>query len=221
MLKAGAAIGSGVISFGAVGASLAEARRSLRERQIPLVGLVAAFLLVLQTIHIPLGPGMSGHLLGGALAGILLGPGMGILVVAAVVLVATSGLGHGGVTTLGANIALTGLVAGFGGYWLFRALFAVLPRTRRGFLAATAGAAWCTTVLASMAASALLTLGGVFGADQLTPVLATMTGIHTVVGLGEAVITTAAVSAVMAARPDLMATRHLLPPARALAREYA
>jgi cobalt/nickel transport system permease protein len=221
MIKAGMALGSGAISLGAVGASLVAAGRRLRERQIPLIGLVAAFLLVLQMIHIPLGPGVNGRLMGGALAAILLGPGMGIVVLAAVVLVATVGLGQGGISTLGANIALTSLVAGFGGFWLFRSLLLAMPRTRRGFLAATALAAWATTLLVSAAASALLTYGGVFGAARLAPVPFAMSGLHLVVGLAEAVVTVAAVGAVMAARPDLMATHDLLPAAGTIAQEYA
>jgi cobalt/nickel transport system permease protein len=214
MIKAGIAVSTGVLSLGAVSASLLAARRRLKERQLPLIGLLAAFLLVIQAIHIPLGLGLSGHLIGGALAAILLGPWIGLLVVAAVVLVETSGLSYGGVTTLGANIVLTGLIAVIGGYLLFRGLVAVLPRTRSGFLIASAITAWTTVVAASAVGSAMVTYGGYFGPGQARPIIGLIVVAHGLVGIGEAAITTAAVGAVMSSRPDLMATRKLLPPVR-------
>lgn len=211
MIHGGTALASGAVSLSAVSAALVTVGRRLRERQVPLIGLVAACLLIMQTIHFPFGPGLNGHLLGGALAGILLGPGLGFLVVAAVLLVETTGFAHGSVTALGANIALTGLVAGMGGYWLFRVLVALLPRTRRGFLVASAVTSWTTVVAASAVGSALMTYGGVFGADNILTWLGLMLGAHGIIGIGEAVVTTAAVGAVMTARPDLMHTRDLLP----------
>ncbi|MGH8932771.1 MAG: energy-coupling factor ABC transporter permease [Egibacteraceae bacterium] len=216
-IKAGTAAASGAVSLSAVSASLIAAKSRLQERQVPLIGLVAAFLLVIQAIHIPFGPGVSAHLLGGALAAVLLGPWLGFLVVAAVVLVETSGLGHGGVATLGANVALTGLIACLGGYWLFRGLLILAPRTRRGFLTATAVTSWLTVVLAAAVGSAMITYGGVLGAGQARPFIGVMVVAHGLVGIAEAVITTAAVGAVMTARPDLMATRELLPATRAAA----
>jgi cobalt/nickel transport system permease protein len=209
MISGGAALASGVVSLSAVGASLIAGARRLRERQIPLIGLVAAVLLIAQTIHVPFGPGINGHLIGGALAAILLGPWLACLVVAAALLLEMS-VGHGGITTLGANILLNGLVAGIGSYWLFRVLVAVLPRTRRGFLTATAVTAWISVVATSAIASLLIAHASAFGALNLLPVV--LIGLHALIGVIEAVVTTAAVGAVMTLRPDLMATRDLLPP---------
>ncbi|MGH8906131.1 MAG: energy-coupling factor ABC transporter permease [Egibacteraceae bacterium] len=213
MINAGLAAGSGAVSLSAVSASLFAAKRRLDERQLPIIGLVAAFLLVIQSVHIPLVPPLSGHLIGGALAAILLGPWLGLLVMTAVVLVETTGLGYGGVSTLGANVVL-GLVSVVGGYALFRGLLALLPRTRRGFLAAGAVTAWTTVVVASAVGTAMVTYGGVLGAGQALLYITPMVVGHSVIGIGEAALTAAAVRAVMAARPDLMATRALLPPAR-------
>ena len=202
---------TGVISAGTVSAALRVGSQRLRERQIPLVGLTAAFVFAAQMINFPVGLGTSGHLIGGALAAILLGPWMGTAVLAVVLLVQALGFADGGITALGANVLLMGLIAAGGGYWLFRALMGVLPRTRGGFLAATAITSWATVVVASVVCSALITYGGVFGADGAGPVFVTMVGLHALIGLGEALITTAAVGAVLSARPDLLATADLAP----------
>lgn len=212
------AVSTGAVSAGGVGYALRAARSALDDRQVPLVGVTAAFVFATQMINFPVLPGISGHLVGGALAAILLGPWMACLVLAVVLVVQAIGFADGGITALGANIALMGLIAGAGGHWVFRALASALPRTRAGFLAATAVTAWLTVVVASIVCSAFITFGGPFGAAEFGPVLATMTGIHALIGIGEAVITVAAVSAVMGTRPDLMANADLLPaPARRVA----
>lgn len=205
------AVASGVVSLSAVSASLVHGARRLRERQLPIIGLVAAFLLIAQTIHIPLGAGVSAHLLGGALVAILLGPWVGFLVVAMALLLDAGGLGHGGITTLGANVALTGLIEGIGSYLLFRVLVRLLPRTRKGFLTATAIVTWTTALVAAAVGSALITYGGSLGTQRILLVFTTVVGLQAAVGVLQAVVTTVAVGAVMAARPDLMATSHLLP----------
>lgn len=205
------AVSTGVVSAGAVGYSLRAARAGLDDRQIPLVGVTSAFVFATQMINFPVLPGISGHLVGGALAAILLGPWMACLVLAVVLLVQAIGFADGGITALGANIALMGLVAGAGGHHLFRALASALPRTRAGLLTATAITAWLSVVIASVVCTVFITVGGPFGAADLVPVLATMAGIHALIGIGEAAITVAAVSAVLATRPDLMVNADLLP----------
>jgi cobalt/nickel transport system permease protein len=206
---------TGIVSAGTVGAALKMAAQRLRERQVPLVGLTTAFIFAMQMINFPVGFGTSGHLIGGALAAILLGPWMGCVVLAVVLLVQGLGFADGGITALGANIFLMGLIAGIGGYWLFRGLMAALPKTRAGFLAATAITAWLTVVVASVVATLLITYGGVFGASQIRPVFIVMVGLHSLIGIGEAVISTLAVGALLTARPDLLATADLLPPTMA------
>jgi cobalt/nickel transport system permease protein len=201
---------TGAVSVGTVGAALRIGAQQLKERQVPLVGLTAAFVFAVQMVNFPVGLGTTGHLIGGALAAILLGPWMAAVVLTVVLLVQALGFADGGITALGANVFLMGVIAGTGGYYLFRALAGLLPRTRRGFLTATAITSWATVVIASMVCSVLITVGGVFGGAQLLPVLATMAGLHALIGIGEAVITTLAVGAVLSARPDLLATADLL-----------
>jgi cobalt/nickel transport system permease protein len=217
-LNAGTAAATGVASAGGVAYALREAKTKLADRQIPIVGVTAAFVFAVQMINFPVLPGVSGHLLGGALAAILLGPWMGALVLATVLLVQAIGFADGGITALGANISLMSLVAAVGGYVLFRGLTAMLPRTRRSYAAATAITAWVTVVAASAVAALYITFGGFAGADQAGIVLPVMLGVHAVIGIGEAFITTAVVMAVVSARPDLVATADRLGPATASAR---
>ena len=204
------AVGTGVVAAGAVAYALRTGRASLADRQVPLVGVTAAFVFAVQMINFPIGLGASGHLLGGALAAILLGPWMACLVLAVVLLVQAVAFADGGITALGANIALMGVVAGVGGHYLFRALAALLPRGRRGFLIATGLTAWATVVLASVVAALFITVGGRFGAEALPGMLAAMAGLHALIGIGEALITTAAVTAVIGSRPDLVTNADLL-----------
>ena len=209
-LDASTAVATSAVSAGAVAYSLRTASSRLDERQVPLVGLTAAFVFAVQMINFPVGLGTSGHLVGGALAAILLGPWMACLVLAVVLLVQAIGFADGGITALGANVLLMGVVAGVGGYWLFRGVSRVLPRTRGGFLTATAFTAWASVVLASAVCSVLISVGGPFGPE----VLPVMLGLHALIGVGEAAITTAVVGAVLAARPDLVATAGPLRDAR-------
>lgn len=203
-ISAPTALATGAVSAGAVAYALKMGRERLEDRQVPLVGVTAAFVFAVQMLNFPVGLGTSGHLVGGALAAILLGPWMACLVLAVVLLVQAIGFADGGITALGANIALMGVVAGIGGSTLFRALIAALPRSRGGFLTATAITSWLTVMVASVVCTLFITYGGVFGGDQIGTVLLTMVGLHALIGAGEALITVAAVAAVTAARPDLM-----------------
>ena len=212
-LTAPTAIATGVVSAGALAQSVRTAGRTLNERQIPLVGLTAAFIFAVQMINFPVGLGTSGHLIGGALAAILLGPWTATLVLSIVLIVQAIGFADGGITALGANISLMGIVAGVGAYLLFSVLVRLLPRTRGGYLAATAMTAWASVVAASALCAFYLLLRGF-----PTEVFPVMIGLHALIGIGEAVITTAVVSAVVQARPELVATRGLLPEAMASGR---
>jgi cobalt/nickel transport system permease protein len=215
-LSAGTAAATGVVSLGGLAYGLRVSQQRLDDRQVPLVGVTAAFVFAVQMINFPVGLGTSGHLVGGALAAVLLGPGMAALVLTVVLAVQALVFADGGITALGANVLLMGLIAGAGGAALFRALARALPRTRAGFLAATGITAWLSVVVASVVCTVLITYGGVFGGAEFPRVLATMVGLHALIGAGEAAITVAAVSAVLASRPDLVAHADLLPaPAQA------
>ena len=212
------AAATSVASAGGIAMSMRIAKQRLQDRQIPLVGVTAAFVFAVQMINFPVLPGVSGHLLGGALAAILLGPWMGALVLATVLIVQAIGFADGGITALGANVSLMSLVAAVGGYYLFRALTSVLPRTQRSFMVATAVTAWASVVAASALASLYITVGGFAGAEQAGVVLPVMLGVHALIGIGEAFITTAVVAAVLRTRPDLVANADRLEPSQRRAR---
>jgi cobalt/nickel transport system permease protein len=199
-------------SAGGVAYAMRAARSRLQDRQIPLVGVTAAFVFAVQMINFPVLPGVSGHLIGGALAAILLGPWLGCVVLATVLLVQAIGFADGGITALGANVSLMGLVTGIGGYYLFRAITALLPRGRRSFLVATAVTAWTTVFAASGLAALYITYGGFAGAEQSGVVLPVMLAVHAAIGVGEAFITTAVVTAVLSTRPDLVYNADRLQP---------
>lgn len=130
-------IATGAIAVAGVSVCLRGARRELDDRTAPLAGLVAAFIFAVQMLNFPVASGTSGHLLGGTLAAMLVGPYTGALCVAVVLLVQGLFFADGGLTALGTNIIDMSLVTVIVGYSLVRLLIAVLPKTRISLLGAT------------------------------------------------------------------------------------
>ncbi|MBT7783066.1 MAG: energy-coupling factor ABC transporter permease, partial [Anaerolineae bacterium] len=93
---------------------------NLDEKQVPLMGVMAAFIFAAQMINFPVAGGTSGHLLGGAFAAIILGPWAGMLVMTAVIGVQGLLLQDGGLLVMGANILNMGLVTSAIGFGLYR-----------------------------------------------------------------------------------------------------
>ena len=190
---------AGVVLARAVKASAHE----LGDRSVPLAGVCAAFIFAAQMLNFPVVSGTSGHLLGGALAAILLGPWAGSLVVAVVVVVQALMFADGGLTALGYNTLNMAIVPAFGGWALFRGFRRLLPDNGGGVVGASGLAAGVSVVLAAMAFS----LQWLFGATAPVPfdtVFGAMVGVHLLIGIGEGVITGLVVAAVVATRPDLV-----------------
>ncbi|MDD9382610.1 energy-coupling factor ABC transporter permease [Streptomyces sp. ZAF1911] len=202
-IDAPVSLAAGVAAAGAVAVSLRGARRELDERTAPLAGLVAAFIFAVQMLNFPVAAGTSGHLLGGALAAILVGPYTGVLCVSVVLLMQGLLFADGGLTALGVNIVTMGVVTVVVAYAVFRGLVKLLPDSRRSItVAAFAGA-----LLSVPAAAAFFTLLYALGGTTDVPiakVFGAMVGVHVLIGIGEAVITAATVGAVIAVRPDLV-----------------
>lgn len=197
------AVATAVISVAVMAVALRVAARELGDRQVPLAGVAAAFVFAAQMFNFPVASGTTGHLLGGALAAILLGPWVGSLVVAIVVLVQALVFADGGLTALGYNVLNMAIVPAFGGWAIYRLVRRILPANSGGVVGATAIAAGSSVVLASIAFS----IEWLFGATAPVPfdtVFGAMVGVHTLIGIGEAVISAMVVSAVLAARPDLV-----------------
>lgn len=202
-LTAGTALGTGVVSAGAVTAALRQSRDTLRDAQVPLAGLAGAYIFAAQMVNFPVAAGTTGHLLGGALAAILLGPATGLLVVTVVVVVQALLFADGGLTALGYNVLNMAVVTSLGGWAVFRGVRRLLPSTRAGIAAAAGMAAFASVVLSSIAFS----IQWLFGASAPIPfdrVFGAMVGVHGLIGIGEGIITAMTVSAVLAARSDLV-----------------
>jgi cobalt/nickel transport system permease protein len=202
-INAPTSLAAGAVAAGGVGVSLRRAAQTLQERQAPLAGLVAAYIFAVQMLNFPVAAGTSGHLLGGALAAILVGPWAGALCVSVVLVVQALLFADGGLSALGLNIINMALVTAWGGYAVFRLLRRALPATKASVTVSAGVAAGVSVVLASVAFVVEYAVGGTGGASVGT-VLAAMVGVHTLIGIGEGIITVLTVAAVLAVRPDLV-----------------
>ncbi|MER6681696.1 energy-coupling factor ABC transporter permease [Streptomyces olivaceoviridis] len=194
---------TGVVAAGALAVSLRGARRELDERTAPLAGLVAAFIFAVQMLNFPVAAGTSGHLLGGALAAILVGPYTAVLCVSVVLLMQGVLFADGGLTALGVNITDMAIVTTVVSYAVFRGLLAVLPRKRRSVTVASFVAALVSVPAAAVAFTLIYAVGGTTDVS-IGKVATAMIGVHVLIGVGEAVITALTVGAVIAVRPDLV-----------------
>ncbi|MEU8546518.1 energy-coupling factor ABC transporter permease [Streptomyces roseoverticillatus] len=200
------------VAAAAVAVSLRGARRELDDKAAPLAGLVAAFVFAVQMLNFPVAAGTSGHLLGGALAAILVGPYTGVLCISVVLLMQGVLFADGGLTALGVNITDMGIVTTVVAYAVFRVLVRLLPRGRTGLSAASFAAALISVPAAAAAFTLIYALGGTTDVP-VGQVFTAMAGVHVLIGLGEAAITALTVSAVAAVRPDLVhGARDLLRP---------
>jgi len=180
------------------------------ERAIPLMGVTAAFIFAAQMINFPVVGGTSGHLLGAVLAAILLGPWAGTLVMASVIAVQSLVFQDGGLLAMGANIVNMGLIGTIGGYAIYRTAARLLGGEERGLLPAAAIAAWSAVMLGAAATSFELAFSGT---TTLAVVLPAMLVTHTLIGVGEALITVGALALIRSARPDLLRLRDARPSA--------
>jgi len=162
------------------------------------MGVMAAFIFAAQMINFPVAGGTSGHLLGGALAAITLGPWAGMLVMTAVIAVQALLFQDGGLLVMGANILNMGLVTVAIGYGLYRGV----SRGNRTLKLTVAGiAAWLSVMAGALFTSLQLWLSGT---SQLQIVIPAMLTVHALIGLGESLITVAALTLILETRPDLI-----------------
>lgn len=202
-LDAPTAIVTAVISFVVVGFALRQSRSQLADRAIPLAGITAAFVFAAQMFNFPVAAGTTGHLIGGALAAILLGPSVGAIVVTIVVVVQALAFADGGLTALGYNVLNMAIIPAYGGYAVFRLFRRLVPRTTGGVVGATGIAAWVSVVMSAVAFS-IQWLFGATAPVAFDDVFMAMVGVHAMIGIGEAIISALVVAAVLASRPDLV-----------------
>lgn len=187
-----------VITVITLRAAISKTNKSLGEKQVPLMGIMAAFIFAAQMINFPVAGGTSGHLLGGVLAAIVLGPWAGMLVMTAVIAVQALLIQDGGLLVMGANILNMGLITTSIGYGLYRS---VLGRSRATKLVVAGVAAWLSVMAGALATALQLWLSGT---SSLQTVVIAMLSVHALIGIGEALITVAALGFILRTRPDLL-----------------
>ncbi|MBW4420859.1 MAG: energy-coupling factor ABC transporter permease [Myxacorys californica WJT36-NPBG1] len=191
-----------ILAIALIAICLQRVQATYQERAVPLMGVCAAFIFAAQMINFPIPGGTSGHLLGGTLAGVLLGPWAGSLVMAVVFIVQSVLFQDGGLTVLGANIVNMGLIGTFGGYYLYRSIRYALGRdSLRSVLIGAAIAAWTSVFVSSIVCAFQLAFSGTV---PLNVAISAMAFWHFMIAIGEAVITVVAVSYIWRTRPDLM-----------------
>jgi cobalt/nickel transport system permease protein len=202
-IDAGTSLGAGAVAAAGIGVCVRRTADALDDKQVPLAGLTAAFIFAVQMLNFPVASGTSGHLLGGALAAVLVGPWAGALCLAVVLLAQTLLFADGGLSAIGLNTVNMALVASFGGYAAFLLARALVTRSRTGIMVASGVAAGVSVVLAALAFSLEYAIGGTGGASIGT-LTAAMVGTHALIAVGEGLITAFTVGAVVAVRPDLV-----------------
>jgi cobalt/nickel transport system permease protein len=190
-----------VISVGVCAYGVKRVNRNFGEREVPLMGVTAAFVFAAQMINFPVAGGTSGHFLGGLFSSVLLGPWPGLLIMTIVLVVQCLGFADGGLTAIGSNIFNMGLIGALGGYLVFIVLHTLFQKSRKGFFIALAISSWFSIVMGASAAAIELAISGT---SPLKVALPAMAGIHAIIGIGEAIITTTAVSLILRTRPDLV-----------------
>jgi cobalt/nickel transport system permease protein len=202
--NAGASAVAGIGAAGGFVVALRRLRSYLTERLVPLAALTAAFVFAAQMVNFPVLPGMSGHLIGAVLAAVLVGPAAAYVILTIVLVVQAFLFADGGLSALGLNIINMGLVAGVGGYYVYRAILRFTSRSH-GAVATSAGiAAFVSVPMAALAFALEFAVGGTAESVSMTSVLWAMVTTHVLIGVGEGVITFFVVLAVVQSRPDLV-----------------
>ncbi|MBN1354117.1 MAG: energy-coupling factor ABC transporter permease [Candidatus Omnitrophica bacterium] len=199
-LSAGTWVPGWIVSVGGLGLCIKRVSSILKDKMVPLMGVVSAFVFAAQMLNFPVIGGTSGHLLGGALAAVLLGPCAGAIVIAVVLTVQCIIFQDGGLMALGVNVFNMSFIGAFLGYYIYRFIKSVL-RGNAGILAGAAIAAWLSVVAASSFCALELAVSGI---SPLRVALPAMAGVHALIGIGEALITCFVLSFVLKVRPDLL-----------------
>lgn len=188
-----------------VGVALRRTGESLGQRQVPLMGVLAAFVFAAQMLNFTIAGGTSGHLIGGALAAILLGPWAGILTMTIVISIQALLFQDGGLVVMGANILDMGVIAPVVGYGAYVGVLSIAGGRRWGRFLAGSLAAWLSVVAAAAACAVQLAFSGTFA---LTLTLPAMVGVHVLIGIGEGLITSGALAFLASTRSDLLEPSH-------------
>jgi cobalt/nickel transport system permease protein len=172
-----------------IAAAIRQTRDQLGDRQVPLMGILAAFIFAAQAINFPIAAGTSGHLLGGALAAILLGPWAATLIMTAVIAMQGLLFQDGGLLVMGWNILNMGVITAFVGIATYSLVRRLTGGEKRSHLAAAFTGAWLSVEVAALATALQLAVSGTSPIELGLPAMA---GVHALIGIGEGVITVGA-----------------------------
>jgi cobalamin biosynthesis protein CbiM len=186
-----------------VAMSLKGARSSLDDKTAPLAGLTATFIFAVQMLNFPVAAGTSGHLLGGALAAVLVGPFTATLSLTVVLLMQGLLFADGGLTAIGLNVFNMGIIGVWVGYASFLLIQKIFSGRKATVPIAAALGGFLSVPAAAVGFVIQYAIGGT-GTFSVTAVFTAMFGTHILIGIGEAIITGLAVGAVMASRSDLV-----------------
>ena len=181
-----------------------QTNRELSERMVPMMGVMGAFIFAAQMINFPVAGGTSGHLVGGALTAIILGPWAAILVMTAVVGLQALLFQDGGLVVLGINLFNMSIISVLAGYGVYRAVGLVGLSSKTTLTVGGFAGAWVSVMVAAVFAAFQLALSGTSPLQLALPALA---GVHALIGIGEGLITVFALSFILVARPQLLRLR--------------
>ncbi|MCX6004758.1 MAG: energy-coupling factor ABC transporter permease [Chloroflexi bacterium] len=190
-----------VVTVGAIACAVKTTNHNLGEKQVPMMGVLAAFIFAAQMLNFPVVGGTSGHFLGAALAAILLGPWTAVLIMSSVLVVQCLVFQDGGLLALGANILNMGIISVFVSYYIYKGIYTLLKGNKAARLIGAGIGAWFSVVASATACAIEIAISGTSPWEIAIPA---MTGIHIFVGIGESLITVAVLSLVLVTRPDLL-----------------
>ncbi len=191
-----------VLAIVMIAVALRQTRNQLGERQAPVLGVLAAFIFAAQAINFPVAGGTSGHLLGGALAAVVLGPWAAVLIMTAVVGLQALLFQDGGLLVMGWNIFNMGILTAFTGFAVYRLVEQFMGKSRTGLIVGGALGAWISVEAGALITALQLAISGT---APLGVVVTAMVGVHALIGVGEAIITVGALLLIAQTRPDMLA----------------
>lgn len=193
----------GTLALAGTAIALKKAKTEVDDRTAPMAGLTAVFIFAVQMLNFPVAAGTSGHLLGGALAMVLVGPYAASLAITVVLGVQALLFADGGLTALGLNVFNLSVIAVLISFLVFKLMVKLLPKTKSAIPLAAGIAAFVSVPISASAFTLQYAIGG-NGTAPVETVLIAMFSTHLLIGIGEAVITMLTVSAILASRSDLV-----------------
>ena len=193
----------GTLALAGTAIALKKAKSEVDDRTAPMAGLTAVFIFAVQMLNFPVAAGTSGHLLGGALAMVLVGPYAASLAITVVLGVQALLFADGGLTALGLNVFNLSVIAVLVSFLVFKLMVKLLPKAKSAIPLAAGIAAFVSVPISASAFTLQYAIGG-NGTAPVETVFIAMLSTHLLIGIGEAVITMLTVSAILASRSDLV-----------------